>query len=288
MATCKMTTSTFSAEPGNLQGIRDGWLAQAADDFIDGKRYTGIDATEVWGTMTNVLRDCPHECDAKGKTFNNVILGTLKSVASIHAPLNPCTALLSLSMSINWVPHASFLCLNQAISWWLAHHMERTFVKPMTGTSPNCGASDSDPIPPYPLDDECNTPQIAVATYPNCLGSAETCTGSLPLPPDPPLNFLFAWGQNGIGFQILDDGNRVEINSSGGAFFQGGIVWATGEFVCCSNLRGQLLAPPLLYSGPPTNPGFPANDSRRYNGTYILTRDASVGIVSANATVTFL
>lgn len=105
MATCKMTTSTFSAEPENAQGIRDGWLAQAADDLIDSKRYTGIDATEVWGTMTNVLRDCPHECDAKGETFNNVITGRLKSVASIQEEqlFDVCQfAAVKVELDITW------------------------------------------------------------------------------------------------------------------------------------------------------------------------------------------
>ncbi len=89
MATCAQSSATYVAEPGNPNGIREGWLAEAADDFSvpAGKRYVGRSTTAAWGVQQSAMQDCASECLGRGMTFTSAIGGIVKEAALLTRPL---------------------------------------------------------------------------------------------------------------------------------------------------------------------------------------------------------
>lgn len=103
MAECEITTGVFSAgQTAAALGIRKGWMAEAADQLIDGKRYVGLDATAAdtdpdlnttKGHQSIIVEDCGQDCKTYGSMFSRgqtLGSGRLRSRARIN-PAEVCS-----------------------------------------------------------------------------------------------------------------------------------------------------------------------------------------------------
>lgn len=281
MPTCAQPSATYTAEPGNLNGIREGWLAEAADDLSvpAGDRYVGRSATAASGAQQSAMYDCASDCLGRGMTFSSAIGGLIKEAAALSAPVSPCGSIVNIGITTQWVPHQYYPCLNQAIAWWRQNHYDRTVAGVMTGSSPNCSISDLSPAPGYPVG--CAGPLIAQGLHGSCVSGVDECNVN------PTTDFLYAESGNQVQFSIADGGTRVVASINGGHAHRASD--GINGYRCCTTGIGNYfpIGAPIVYDGPPANPNWPVNDSRRYAGSYQLTNNLDLLVHSAQFVVSF-